>query len=222
MKDNVFLTLAVGLISMVLCSAVHEWAHAFTAWKLGDDTAAREGRLTLNPLAHIDPVGTLLLPAIMLVTSGGILGWAKPVPYNPGNLTRRFRVKTSELMIAAAGPVANLVMAFVCAALLVVQLRFDLLPLTVAEPIAILLNFMVFLNVVLCLFNLIPLPPLDGSKVIMGILPDHMGRAYASWLHQYQQYSMMILIVIVIMFGSVLIKATSAIITAIYSVLGVF
>lgn len=206
---------------MVLSSAVHEWAHAFAAWKLGDDTAAREGRLTLNPLAHIDLVGTLILPAMMLITSGGILGWAKPVPYRPMNLTRRFRMKTSELIIALAGPASNLVMAVVCAGLLTVMLRTDIVPEGANEALNVLLYFMVQLNVVLALFNMIPLPPLDGSKVLMGILPDHLGRAYAEWLQRFQQYSMMILIVVVVLFGGVLFRVESVIVHAIFSIFGV-
>ena len=166
MSPDVLKTLVLVLVALLLSNAVHEFAHAAMARALGDDTAERQGRFTLDPTKHIDPFGSLILPTILvLMQTGFFFGWAKPVPFSPNNLTRKLRVKHGVLLIAAAGPAANLVLAGICAILF-----------RIIEPtsgaVFDLLHTMVLLNVVLALFNLLPVPPLDGSKVLVGLLPD--------------------------------------------------
>lgn len=164
MESNTIIRVALTVISLLLSVAVHEFAHALAAYKLGDDTAARQGRLTLNPLAHADPIGTFALPIFFSFTGGGIFGWGKPVPYNPTRLTRKISMRAGEAIIAFAGPLANFIMAFVSGALLFA------LPLGHNSPFALLLHQMIYLNVILFFFNLLPVPPLDGARVIAWII----------------------------------------------------
>ena len=103
----------LNVVTIVLSVCVHEFAHAFAAFRLGDETAARQGRLTLNPLAHADPVGTVLLPALAPFLGFGAFGWGKPVPYIPTNLTRKYSMRAGEAIVAAAGPFANLVLSLI-------------------------------------------------------------------------------------------------------------
>ncbi|MDV6374353.1 site-2 protease family protein [Deinococcus arenicola] len=147
-------------LALVLSLAVHEFAHAYTADRLGDPTPRRYGRVTLNPIAHLDPVGTLLL-----LVAG--FGFAKPVPINPSNLGR-----WGTMWVAAAGPISNIIIAFLCAILLKV------LP-TTQISLTILLTVM-GINVVLALFNLIPIPLLDGSRILGALVPS-LGRSLAQF-----------------------------------------
>ncbi len=142
---------------------IHEYAHAWTADQLGDPTARNAGRLTLNPKAHIDFFGTFLLPVILLLVSGGnfIFAYAKPVPFNPFNLKNQ---KRDIGLVAAAGPVSNLLLAFIFAMLI----RF--LPL---NDFSFILSIIVYANILLAVFNLVPIPPLDGSKILFSLLPDN-------------------------------------------------
>lgn len=157
------------LIPLWLSLTVHEWAHAWAAFRLGDDTAQRMGRLTLNPLAHIDPVGTLLLPLI-----GVPFGWAKPVPVEPTRFDARMNMRTGMMLTALAGPIANVCLAGLCVAVVVI--------LTLASPDLVvrgtgsysLLENMIMLNVVLAAFNMLPIPPLDGSRVVDAIVPEFL------------------------------------------------
>jgi Zn-dependent protease len=177
---------------------VHEAAHAWTANKMGDPTAAALGRASLNPLVHIDPIGTVLLPAILIyfsVQSGGrtpVFGWAKPVPYNPYNLRHP---KRGGLWISFAGPIANILTALSAAALFQV-FRLDQLQIStvsqINQPIvglAIILESLVSINISLAFFNLIPIPPLDGSGILAGLLPERAAAQYA----QLQRYGFLIL-----------------------------
>lgn len=154
------------LIPLILSLSVHEWAHAWSAWRLGDDTARLLGRMTLDPLAHIDPVGTLLLPLI-----GIPFGWAKPVPVNP----LRFRgvgMSVGMMLTAAAGPISNVVLAAAAAALSMLLARLPAGAIPAADAIAKLLELLVVMNVVLAVFNLVPVPPLDGSRIVAAFVPD--------------------------------------------------
>lgn len=155
--------------------SVHESAHALTARWLGDDTGYLLGRITLNPVPHIDPVGTLLLPAILLYTTNGqmVFGWAKPVPYQPFALRNPF---LGSAAVAAAGPVSNFLLALLSAVLLGFTTR-NGMGVTLGHQVLVSL---LFLNVVLGLFNLLPLPPLDGGTIVGGLLPR---RASAAWAH---------------------------------------
>ncbi len=152
-------------VPLVLSLSVHEWAHAWSAYKLGDDTAARMGRLTLNPLAHIDPIGTVILPLL-----GIPFGWAKPVPVNPARFRPEVRMGTGMAITASAGPISNIVLAVLCTVLLGLVRR--LAPEAAWNPAAEhLLALTITINVGLALFNLIPVPPLDGSRIVDGIMP---------------------------------------------------
>ncbi|AEB09248.1 peptidase M50 [Desulfobacca acetoxidans DSM 11109] len=148
---------------------VHEVAHGYVALKNGDSTAKDYGRLTMNPLPHIDLVGTILVPAVLYFSHSGVLfGWAKPVPVNPANF-RNYRL--GEITVSAAGPLSNLLLAAVFA---------QLLPWSGGNPgFFHLCKYGVIINLYLMLFNLIPIPPLDGSKIVMPLLPRSLQRLYA-------------------------------------------
>jgi Zn-dependent protease len=171
----------VLLISLVF----HEVAHGRMALQLGDDTAQRSGRLTLNPIAHIDPVGTILIPLVMLMLPGGMLfGWAKPVPVNPYQLRNPMR---DHALVAAAGPASNLLLAAVCAILLgILSATQGGLHHVAANSATSVTSFLTLLfvwgirlNIVLALFNLIPIPPLDGSWIVLGLSKGEVGSFYA-------------------------------------------
>ena len=157
--------LLVSLVVLLLAIPIHEWAHAWSAYQLGDDTASLQGRLTLNPLAHLDPVGSILI--LM-----GMLGWGKPVPVNPFRM--RINPRVGMALSAAAGPFSN----FVLAMLLAIPFRLGLLsPYGGTGDLSIetFLLTAISINVGLMLFNLIPIYPLDGEKVLTGVLPPQMG-----------------------------------------------
>lgn len=156
------------LIPMILSLSVHEYSHARAAKILGDRTSEDMGRLTLNPLAHIDPIGTLALPLMGFIFGGFIFGWARPVPVNPIHFTRRYKMKTSMLMVAAAGPASNVVLAILSTALYYIMVKLGIYN----QGIATLFSFMIQLNIILAFFNLLPIPPLDGGRILAGLLPD--------------------------------------------------
>jgi Zn-dependent protease len=154
-------------VVIVLSATFHEYAHGFIAYKLGDSTAKDMGRLTLNPIAHIDLMGTVIIPLFLLFLGGIFLGWAKPVPYNPYNLKDR---KYGSLKVGIAGPSANLIIALI----LGIFLRFasaGVFGYAFSSLFLMSVALIVYINIFLALFNLIPLPPLDGSKVLMDLFP---------------------------------------------------
>jgi Zn-dependent protease len=168
------------LVPMVLCLTVHEYSHARSALWLGDDTARHLGRLTLNPAAHIDVFGTLLLPGLAIATGSSLFfGWAKPVPVNPVRFTRYFfgrrvTMRTGMMMTAAAGPMSNIVFGLACAVALKV---FEVMHVT-TEALTVLTWRLLLVNFVLAVFNLIPVPPLDGSKVLAAFLPRALAEKF--------------------------------------------
>jgi Zn-dependent protease len=173
--SQVFIVFLVLLFSLT----VHEAAHAWSADRLGDATARMLGRVSLNPAVHIDPIGTILFPLIAIATNLPVLGWAKPVPVDIRNLHGNWREKF--MAIAAAGPASNLVIAGVAAVILQVVRPGDLDPgaaIEVSTPLATLLEQAVFLNVLLAVFNMVPVPPLDGGNVLAGLLRGPVADAF--------------------------------------------
>jgi Zn-dependent protease len=166
MNETFLLEGIMWLIPLVLSLTVHEWAHAYSAFRLGDDTAARMGRLTLNPIPHIDPIGTLLLPLL-----GVPFGWAKPVPVNARNFDRKISMRAGDVIVSAAGPFSNLMLAAIC--LLVLALLYRFVPQLLHEQQAVrtLLDHGFLVNVMLAMFNMLPVPPLDGSHVADSLMP---------------------------------------------------
>ena len=154
---------------------VHEVSHGFVANILGDSTARRAGRLTLNPLKHLDPVGSFFVPALLSLIGAPIFGWARPVPYNPYNLRDP---KWGEAKVAAAGPLSNLFLVLLFGMII----RFGSFS-TVSATFDI-LSLIVFINLVLALFNLVPIPPLDGSKILFSVLPYHL-RSVQEFVERY-------------------------------------
>ncbi len=177
--ESLIIVAAVAIIAITF----HEAAHGFVAWKLGDPTAHQQGRVSFNPIRHIDPFGTVVLPLILYIASGWILGWAKPVPVNPSRLRSPRR---DMVLVAAAGPGINLALAFVSAVILA------LLGGLSAEPefLRRLLSFSIYFNVLIGVFNLIPIPPLDGGRIAVGLLPGSL----AFPLQRLEPYGMWIVI----------------------------
>lgn len=159
------LLLAFQIGVLLFSVIIHEISHGFMALKLGDETAKNEGRLTLNPVVHIDPIGSIAVPLISLMSGGFLFGWAKPVPYNPFALFKDFRY--GPLKVALAGPASNLCLALVFG----LMIRFAAPQLS--DLTVLLMGFIVQLNLILFIFNLIPVPPLDGSKILTLILPQN-------------------------------------------------
>ncbi len=191
--------LAVLFVSL----SVHESAHAWTADQLGDPTGRSLGRVSLNPVAHIDPMGTVVFPLLGMAIGGSIFGWAKPVPVNTARLRNP---RKDHLLIAAAGPVSNIVLAGVClAGLKVITLSMD--PWAIQEhplvyPVFLMCQTGLFLNVILAVFNLLPVPPLDGSWILAGVLPSNLAAA----MDQIRPYSFILLIALLLsgVFGMIL------------------
>ena len=160
--------IAIWALPVLFAITVHEVAHGWMARQLGDPTAMMLGRLTLNPIKHIDPVGTLLIPGIMLMVGGFIFGWAKPVPVTWENLRKP---KRDMVLVAAAGPVANLIMALMWAAIMKIGLLLGGSIDWMARPLTYMGGAGIFINTILMVLNLLPLPPLDGGRVLTGLLP---------------------------------------------------
>jgi len=152
------------ILILIFSVVVHEVSHGYAALMQGDVTAKYEGRLTLNPIKHLDPVGSVILPLLLSLIPGGLMfGWAKPVPYNPYNLRNK---RWGEVLVAAAGPLSNIIIATVFGLLV----RFSE-TLNLGQSFVELSTIVVLINVVLVIFNLMPIPPLDGSKILFGLFP---------------------------------------------------
>ena len=170
--DDTLYQITTWILPVLFAVTFHEASHGFVAWQLGDDTAYRLGRVTFNPLRHIDPFGTIVLPAVLLLASGGrmMFGFAKPVPVDFARLRHPRR---DMVLVAAAGPGINLAMALLAAVLVA---RLPAQPSEALEWIGYNLFNTVWINVLLAVFNMLPLPPLDGGRVAVGLLPDAVAR----------------------------------------------
>ena len=163
--------LILFLIALVLSIGVHEFGHAWVATKLGDALPRSQGRLTLNPVKHADPIGTLLFPTLMHLFHLPLLGWGRPVETNPPSFTRRFSRATGKMFVAIAGPLMNLVLALVVSLVIVIGVRTGIMSLEMADG---LFKHLVRLNLLLMFFNLLPIPPLDGGEVLAWVLPRNL------------------------------------------------
>ena len=189
----------IKIVVLIFSVVIHEVSHGYAALALGDKTAHYAGRLTLNPLKHIDPFGSLLLPALTAMLGGPVFGWAKPVPYNPYNLKNQ---KWGPAMVGAAGPLANISLAIIFG----LVIRFSAL-VPAGVPHEFIGNFISIaaaislLNLVLAIFNLVPIPPLDGSKVLFALLPYR----WKSVEVMFNQYGFFILLIFIFFFAQLLV-----------------
>ncbi len=165
-------TIIIQILVVLFALSVHESAHGWMAEKFGDPTARLQGRITLNPIAHIDPVGTIVFPLILAIIGAPVFGWAKPVMVNPNNLRNP---KKDNIYISAAGPVSNIIVAIISIILFLIFKRVALTGAApgnshVIEAVSLILLYTILINIFLAIFNLIPIPPLDGSGIIEGVL----------------------------------------------------
>jgi Zn-dependent protease len=181
----------IALVVLAFSLSFHEMAHAWTAWRLGDPTAYQQGRVSMNPAVHVDPIGTILFPLMgMLFAAAGtrlpLIGWAKPVPFSVRNLSRPRR---DVILIALAGPASNLVLAILMAVAIRVTVATQLVAFDLdgrpTGPLWAFLSGGLFVNLGLMIFNLIPIPPLDGGKVLSNLLPLRSGLAFDEFTGQY-------------------------------------
>ncbi len=189
MQIDVIFSILILIVSVIL----HEVAHGYMANYLGDPTARLQGRLTLNPISHIDPVGSVLLPALLALAHSPIMmGYAKPVPYNPHYLSGKY----DEVLVAGAGPATNVALALIFG----LAIRFG--GVTMSPALLSAFASIVFINLILALFNLIPIPPLDGSKVLSGLLPGRAGQIYDHFRANFERLGVLsgTLVLIVLLF----------------------
>lgn len=182
---------AIWLIPVLFAITVHEVAHGWVARQLGDPTASRLGRLTLNPVRHIDPIGTLVVPLLSVLISGFVFGWAKPIPVTWGNLRNPKRDMT---LVALAGPLSNLCMALGWALVLKVTVLYYEAMAWVTEPLILMGIAGVFVNSILLVLNLVPLPPLDGGRVVTGLLPGKLAWHFA----RLERFGLLILLALLV------------------------
>jgi len=178
---------------LIMSVVIHEVSHGFSANALGDPTARLQGRLTLNPLKHLDPIGSIIVPAITYLVGGFIFGWARPVPYNPYNLKNQ---KWGPGAVAAAGPLANILMAIIFGLIV----RFGAANGFIVGAFLEIIILIVFINIILAIFNLVPIPPLDGSKVLFAFLP-YRWRSLQIFL---EQYGFLLLLIFILFFWSII------------------
>ena len=224
MDTDLFYNLILLAIPVIVAITFHEAAHGYVALHFGDSTAKDEGRVTLNPIKHIDPFGTVLLPAVLYFTAGFLFGYAKPVPVKFGNLRNP---RWDMIWVAIAGPAMNITLAVISAILLRIALTQGQ---TSESPFVQVLMSSVYLNAILAVFNMLPLPPLDGSKVLAPFLPIGLARPYLA----FERFGMVILLLLVFIFpmlaqrsgidfdvlGLLVLDPAQAVVRAILSVVG--
>ncbi|SKA23032.1 Zn-dependent protease (includes SpoIVFB) [Trichlorobacter thiogenes] len=198
--DQVLVTISIIFVPIMFAVVCHEVAHGYVAWHFGDPTARMLGRLTLNPISHIDLMGTIIVPILLIISHVGILfGWAKPVPVVLENLRNP---KRDMVWVAAAGPLTNIFIAVVSALVLRAIFLFSSLPtLGLAQamfvkPIILMLTYSVHINLLLAVFNMFPIPPLDGGRILVGLLPHRQSVALAGL----ERYGFIILFLFVFVF----------------------
>ena len=172
------------IAALIISIVLHEMAHGYAANWLGDPTARLQGRLSPNPVVHLDPLGSIIIPALLFFSNAGFLfGWAKPVPYNPYNLSDQ---RYGEAKVAAAGPAVNIAIAILFGILI-----------RLADPLGLnsafigLASFIVYINILLALFNLIPIPPLDGSKILTALLPFGAAQSYRNFVSWFERFGLL-------------------------------
>lgn len=202
----------IAIVALIMSIVLHEMAHGYAANALGDPTARLQGRLSPNPLVHIDPLGSVIIPALLLLSSSGILfGWAKPVPYNPYNLNNQ---KWGEALVAIAGPAINIFIALVFALLI-----------RLADPLGLnsifvsLASYIVYMNILLAFFNLIPFPPLDGSKILPALLPFSGQMAYQRFVRQMEGFGFFVTIIFIFLFINVFWMPFSQVVGAVFELM---
>lgn len=207
MELSLIQKIVIYALPVIFAITVHEAAHGYAAKYFGDMTAHNAGRITLNPLKHIDPFGTILLPALTIMLGGILFGWAKPVPVD---FSRLRNPKKDMLWVAAAGPASNLVMAIFWALVLKYSV---LMPEAFILPLALMAKAGVMINIVLMVLNLLPLPPLDGGRIAVSLLPHHLAQPFS----QLERYGFIILIVL--LFTGVLSKILMPLISLVYGLI---
>ncbi len=212
-------TIIISYVALLFSLSVHEASHATAAYWLDDDTAARLGRMTLNPIAHMDPIGTFLFPLLGMTTGLPFIGWAKPVPIQPNRFTRKFTMRTGVALVSAAGPASNLILCLIFLVVTAVAVRLmagdteraRLFIMTLNGPEALMAwkvsgtsllllglgGRLIIINVMLALFNLLPLGPLDGAGVLQGFLPTQ----WAQKFDYYRRYMFFVLLAVVFIPG---------------------
>lgn len=200
------------IAALIMSIVLHEMAHGYAANALGDPTARLQGRLSGNPLVHIDLLGSIIVPGLLFLSQAGILfGWAKPVPYNPYNLRNQ---KWGEAMVAAAGPAINLVLAVIFA--VIIRLAG---PLGLTSTFVEFASYIVYINLILALFNLLPLPPLDGSKILKALLPFQAAQRYQELLYKIESFGLLATFLIIFIFINLLWEPFSQVVGSLFTLL---
>lgn len=209
MEPTLIMT-AITIAVLIMSIVIHEVAHGFMANFLGDPTARLAGRLTINPVSHIDLVGSIIIPTLLYISHVGMLfGWAKPVPYNPYNLKNQ---RWGEALVAIAGPGTNILIAFIFAMVIRASGTFGVAPAFVE-----ILGYIVSINILLACFNMIPIPPLDGSKVLASVLPYRLEMKYRELTTLVEQNGILATFGFIFLFVYVLQQPFSALVAAVYT-----